>query len=112
MFITRAMDYFDVEDEHGRDEHGQNPSLSRALSKVRSRVCVVSFTSDWLFPTAESRAVVRALLASHARVSFVEISSDKGHDAFLLEEPELNKTIAGFLSSSAEERQLGRPAAA
>jgi len=67
----------------------------------------VSFTSDWLFPTADSRAVVHALNAAAANVSFVEIASDKGHDAFLLFEPELFATVRGFLSSAAKARGLG-----
>ena len=59
-------------------------------------VCVISFTSDWLFPTRDSQAIVRALNAAAASVSFVEVHSDKGHDAFLLDEPELHETIKGF----------------
>ena len=65
------------------------------------RFCVVSFTSDWLYPTAESRAIVRALNAAGARASFVEIDSDKGHDAFLLDEPVMRAALAGFLESAA-----------
>ncbi|HYG26660.1 MAG TPA: homoserine O-acetyltransferase, partial [Caulobacteraceae bacterium] len=66
----------------------------------------LSFTSDWLYPTSENRHVVRALLAAGARASFVEIESDKGHDAFLLDEPEMAKTLRGFLSSVATARGL------
>jgi homoserine O-acetyltransferase len=67
---------------------------------------VVSFTSDWLYPTRESREIVRALNAVAANVSFVEIESDKGHDAFLLYEPDLFGTISGFLSAAAARRGL------
>jgi homoserine O-acetyltransferase len=66
----------------------------------------VSFSSDWLFPTSESRAVVHALNATGASVSFVEIESDKGHDAFLLDEPEMIATVSGFISSAAKARGL------
>jgi homoserine O-acetyltransferase len=70
------------------------------------RFCVISFTRDWLFPTAESREVVHALNAVAANVSFVEIETDKGHDAFLLEEPEFHSTLRGFLNGAAEHRGL------
>jgi homoserine O-acetyltransferase len=61
---------------------------------------VISFSTDWLFPTAESRALVKALNASGANVSFVEVESDKGHDAFLLDEPEFYQTLDGFLQGA------------
>ncbi|MEX2299244.1 MAG: homoserine O-acetyltransferase, partial [Dongiaceae bacterium] len=70
------------------------------------RFCVVSFTSDWLFPTTENRAIVHALNAVAANVSFVEVESDKGHDAFLLDEPEFFATLRGFLAGCAEHRGL------
>lgn len=99
LYMTRAMDYFDLAAEHdGR--------LANAFLGANTRFCVVSFTSDWLFPTAESKAVVHALNASGARVSFVEIESDRGHDSFLLDEPELFATIRGFLTAAAEARGL------
>lgn len=101
LYITRAMDYFDLAAEHGG-------SLSRAFHNSKTRFCVLSFTSDWLFPTAESRAIVHALNAAAANVSFVEIESDKGHDAFLLDEPEMFKTLTGFLGGAAEHRGLAR----
>jgi homoserine O-acetyltransferase len=99
LYITRAMDYFDLAAEHGG-------LLAAAFAKTKTRICVVSFTSDWLFPTAESRAVVHALNAAAANVSFVEIDTDKGHDAFLLHEPELFRTLSGFLNGCAEHRGL------
>ncbi|HEX5453876.1 MAG TPA: homoserine O-acetyltransferase [Stellaceae bacterium] len=101
LYITRAMDYFDLAAEHGG-------SLPAAFSDSRPRFCIVSFTSDWLFPTSESRAVVHALNAVAANVSFVEIKTDKGHDAFLLHEPELFDTLRGFLTGCAEHRGLPR----
>ena len=94
LTITRAMDYFDLAAEHGGD-------LAAAFRGTKTRFCIVSFTSDWLFPTAESRAVARALNRAAANVSFVEIPSDKGHDAFLLDEPDFHRTLAGFLQGCA-----------
>ena len=82
LYITRAMDYFDLAAEHG-------DVLANAFKGTTTRFCVVSFTSDWLYPTRESREIVQALNAVAANVSFVEIETDKGHDAFLLDEPEL-----------------------
>jgi homoserine O-acetyltransferase/O-succinyltransferase len=101
LYITRAMDYFDLAAEHGG-------ALPRAFRGTRSRFCVISFTSDWLFPTPESRELVQALNAVAANVSFVEIDTDKGHDAFLLHEPELFETLRGFLNGCAEHRGLNR----
>jgi homoserine O-acetyltransferase len=99
LTITRAMDYFDLAAEHDGD-------LARAFAGSRTRFCLVSFTSDWLFPTAQSRAIVHALNRAAANVSFVEIESDKGHDAFLLDEPDFHRTLAGFLSGCAEHAGL------
>jgi homoserine O-acetyltransferase/O-succinyltransferase len=95
LYITRAMDYFDLAAEH-------DGSLPAAFAGPQPRFCVISFTSDWLFPTSESRALVHALNAVAANVSFVEIETDKGHDAFLLHEPELFDTLRGFLTGCAE----------
>jgi len=99
LYITRAMDYFDLAVEHGG-------VLAEAFRDTTVRFCVMSFTGDWLFPTAESRDIVRALNAVAADVSFVEIESDKGHDAFLLDEPEFDATLTGFLTGCAEHRGL------
>ena len=101
LYITRAMDYFDLAGSHG----GGPGVLAAAFARARDvRFCVFSFTSDWLYPTPESRAVVRALNAAGARVSFLEIDTDKGHDAFLLDEPVLRAALRGFLQSAAEAR--------
>lgn len=99
LYITRAMDYFDIAADHGGN-------LSAAFQGTSTRFCVMSFTSDWLFPTSESIALVRALNAAGANVSFVEIESDKGHDAFLLDEPEMFATLDGFLRAAARDRGL------
>jgi len=90
LYITRAMDYFDLAEEHGS-------LLANAFRETRARFCLVSFDTDWLYPTRDSRAIVHALNAAGAPVSFVELSSPFGHDAFLLEAPELNRVVDGFL---------------
>ncbi|HZH26745.1 MAG TPA: homoserine O-acetyltransferase [Azospirillaceae bacterium] len=103
LYITRAMDYFDLAAEHG----GQLANAFRHNGRgTPVRFCLVSFTSDWLFPTVESRSVVHALNAVAANVSFVEIDSDKGHDAFLLEEPGFWAVVRGFLDGCAAHRGL------
>ena len=99
LYMTRAMDYFDLAADHGG-------TLAEAFAKTTTRFCVVSFTSDWLFPTEENRSIVHALNAAGASVSFVEIKTDRGHDAFLLDEPELFGAIRGFLRSAARARGL------
>ncbi|MEI5667664.1 homoserine O-acetyltransferase [Bosea sp. CCNWLW174] len=99
LYVTRAMDYFDLADDH-------DGVLAKAFAGTRTRFCVASFTSDWLFPTADSRAIVHALNAAGASVSFVELESDKGHDAFLLEEPNLFATTRGFIGAAARARGI------
>jgi homoserine O-acetyltransferase/O-succinyltransferase len=99
LYLTRAMDYFDLAGDY-------DGVLARAFKDTPTRFCVVSFTSDWLFPTAESRAIVHALNAAGARVSFAEITTDKGHDAFLLDEPELFAIVRGFLDAAGKARGL------
>ncbi len=101
LYITRAMDYFDLAAEH-------DGVLANAFKGAKTRCCVLSFTTDWLFPTEENRQVVRALNAVAANVSFAEIESDNGHDAFLMDEPEFHKVLSGFLNGSATLRGLGR----
>lgn len=104
LYITRALDYFDMRESAGG-------VLANAFRGTKTRFCVVSFTSDWLYPTRESREIVQALNAVAANVSFVDIESDKGHDAFLLEEPTFFATIRGFLNAAAMKRGLGSPEA-
>ena len=99
LYLTRAMDYFDIAADHGG-------VLANAFKGTPTRFCVISFTSDWLFPTSDSRAIVHALNAGGARVSFAEIVTDKGHDAFLLDEPELFAIVRGFLDGAAAARGL------
>ena len=90
LYITRALDYFDLAEEHGG-------LLANAFRRTATRFCVISFDTDWLYPTLESRNIVQALNAAGAAVSFVELSSPYGHDAFLLDAPEMNRVVDGFL---------------
>ncbi len=99
LYLTRAMDYFDLAADAGG-------TLANAFKGTPTRFCVISFTSDWLFPTSESRATVHALNAASARVSFAEIVTDKGHDAFLLDEPEMFGIVRGFLEGASRARGL------
>jgi homoserine O-acetyltransferase len=94
LYITRAMDYFDLAEDYA----GQ---LADAFRESPNRFCIISFTSDWLFPTAENKRIAHALNAVAAQVSFVEIKTDKGHDSFLLDEPEMFDTVRGFLNAVA-----------
>jgi homoserine O-acetyltransferase len=94
LYITRAMDYFDLAEEAGG-------KLAAAFRPSNTRFCLISFTSDWLFPTADNKDVAHALNAVAANVSFVEIKTDKGHDAFLLDEPEMFGTVRGFINAVA-----------
>jgi homoserine O-acetyltransferase len=90
LYITRAMDYFDIAEEHGG-------KLADAFRGTEARFCIVSFDTDWLYPTAESRYVVHALNAAGAKVSFVELSAPHGHDSFLLEHDQLDRVVKGFV---------------
>jgi len=91
LYITRAMSYFDLAEEHGG-------LLADAFAETRARFCVVSFDTDWLYPTEQSRRLVHALSAAGAPVSFVELSAPFGHDSFLLDVPALDRVVTGFLS--------------
>ena len=95
LYITRALDYFDVAAEHGG-------RLADAFLGTATRFCVISFDSDWLYPTVEARHVVTALNAAGAHVSFVELPSPFGHDAFLLDMPAMNRIVDGFLRAVAK----------
>ena len=94
LTITRACDYFDLAADYDGD-------LANAFRGTSTRFLLASFSSDWLYPTAESRSIARALNRAGANVSFVEFPTDKGHDAFLLEEPDFHRTLAGFLRGCA-----------
>jgi homoserine O-acetyltransferase/O-succinyltransferase len=90
LYITRAIDYFDLAEEFGG-------RLANAFAGTKTRFCLISFDSDWLYPTNESKSIAHALNAAGAAVSFVELSSPFGHDAFFLDLPELDQVVAGFL---------------
>lgn len=99
LTITRAMDLFDIAGDH-------DGVLANAFLGTPTRFLLTSFSSDWLFPTAQSRTIARALNHAAANVSFAEVQSDKGHDAFLLEEPDFHATVRGFLSGCAAQAGL------
>jgi len=93
LYITRAMDYFDLSKKY-------NGNLSKAFEKTKTKFLVISFTSDWLYPTSENKEIVIALNAIGADVAFVEIMSDKGHDSFLLDVPEFLNTLKNYINNS------------
>jgi len=95
LYISRAMDYFDLSKQFKN-------GLNGAFHNHKSKFLIVSFSSDWLYPTKNSKEIVIALNASGASVAFAEIKTDKGHDSFLVDEPEFLKTIKGFLDSNFE----------
>jgi len=96
LYITRAMDYFDLEKQF-------DGKLSNAFKNTKSKFCIISFSSDWLYPTIENKEIVIALNSCGMNVGFVEINTDKGHDSFLLEVPEFLKTLRDFISSTFSE---------
>ena len=93
LYITRAMDYFDLANQF-------NGNLSDAFRETNAKFFVISFTSDWLYPTQENKDIVIALNAIGADVGFVEIESDKGHDSFLLDVPNFLDALKNFLEKS------------
>ena len=93
LYITRAMDYFDLTKQF-------NGNLSKAFEKSETKFFIISFTSDWLYPTSENRDIVIALNAIGKDVGFAEITSDKGHDSFLLDVPDFLNAVKNFLNTS------------
>ena len=93
LYITRAMDYFDLTKKHGGN-------LSKAFKESKTKFFIISFTSDWLYPTSENKDIVIALNAIGADVGFVEIKTDKGHDSFLLDVPDFLSTIKNYLNTT------------
>ena len=87
------MDYFDLTKQF-------NGNLSKAFEKTNSKFFIISFTSDWLYPTSENRDIVIALNAIGKDVGFVEIDSDKGHDSFLLDIPDFLSAVKNYLDTS------------
>jgi len=93
LYLTRAMDYFDLTKIFSKSiEFSSTPNQ-------HINYLIISFTSDWLFPTRENKKIVDILNYNTRKISFTEIETDKGHDSFLLDEPELDQTISGFLLS-------------
>ena len=99
LYITRAMDYFDL-------SHSYDGDLSAAFKNTKCKLLIVSFTSDWLFPSSESLAIVKALNKTAADVSFIEVESDKGHDSFLLEVKDFYEILSGFISGAARKKGM------
>ena len=95
LYITRAMDYFDLAAAH-------NGNLANAFKENDVRFCIMSYSSDWCFPTSESRHIVRAINGAGGTVSFTEIETEKGHDAFLLDIPAAKETLRGFIEGQAK----------
>ena len=104
LYITKAADYFDLKNQHG------GGSTVRAFSKAKAKFMVVSFSSDWLYPTYQSKAMVKAMKKNGLDVSFCEIEAEWGHDAFLLKSDRLTALIRGFLGRVCRERGEGRHA--
>ena len=93
LYITRAMDYFDLIKQY-------NGNLSEAFKTSKTKFFIISFTSDWLYPTPENKEIVIALNSAGADVGFIEITSDKGHDSFLLDVPDFLKSVKSFLEAN------------
>jgi homoserine O-acetyltransferase/O-succinyltransferase len=94
LFITKAMDYFDLTNGRG--------SVAEAFARVRARFLVISFSSDWLYPSYQSQEIVRALRARNCDVAYVELPSNYGHDSFLVDVGEQTELVRGFLASTFE----------
>ena len=101
LYLTRAMDYFDLAAQFG-------DNLMAAFAETEIKFCLISFTSDWLFPPEESKLIAQALNRVAANVSYVEVNSPKGHDAFLLNEPEMFNAVTGFLASTAQKHAIDK----
>ncbi len=94
LYLTRAMDYFDHSDTYRKTLE----FINNENDKIN--YLIISFTSDWLFPTRENKEIVKTLNSLSRKVSFLEIETDKGHDSFLLDEPDLDIAMKGFLESN------------
>jgi len=99
LYLTRAMDYFDLAEGYG--------SLNDALSRSRARFLVLSYTSDWLFPTSQSLEIVSSLVATRKHVTFLEIDAPFGHDSFLIDIPPLERLLHPFLEQALLEERRG-----
>ena len=90
LYITKAMDYFDLSVKKG--------GLRKAFSDKNLSYCFITFSSDWLFPTSETKTIIQSINQYNTKVSFAEIKTDKGHDAFLLHEPNFHSTLKSFIT--------------
>jgi len=94
LYITKAMDYFDLTNGHG--------SMAAAFAGAQARFLVISFSSDWLYPSYQSQEIVRALRARNCDVGYVELESNYGHDSFLVDVAEQTEIVRGFLANTFE----------
>ena len=88
--MSKALDYFDLSEEAG---------LVKALKGVSSKFLVVTFTSDWLYPSYQSKQMVKAMKTNEIDVSFIEIDTHYGHDSFLVEIDGQSKLVEHFLNN-------------
>jgi homoserine O-acetyltransferase/O-succinyltransferase len=95
LYITKAMDYFDLTEKYG--------PLPQALKRTRSKFLVMSFSSDWLFPPYQSKEIVKGLMASNKDVTYCEVQAAYGHDAFLVESNTVTCVIRDFIAGVAKE---------
>ncbi len=95
LYITKAIDYFDLKKDY-------NGSLFNAFESVEANFLVISFKSDWLYPSSQSREIVQALRATGKNVVYTDMETDNGHDAFLIDNPPLEKNISNFLAREFE----------
>ena len=98
LYITKAMDYFDLSNFNG--------GLSAAFSEKELSYCFITFSSDWLFPTSETKTIIKSINPNSTKVSFAEIKTDKGHDAFLLDEPKFHSTLSSFINGQIKKVKL------
>jgi homoserine O-acetyltransferase len=100
LYITKAMDLFDLANGHG--------SLGAAFEQAQARFLVISFTSDWLYPSYQSLEIVSALRGRNRDVAFCELPSNYGHDAFLVDVAEQSDMVRGFLASTYRDKVILR----
>ena len=98
LYITKAMDYFDLSIKKG--------GLTKAFKDKNLSYCFVTFSSDWLFPTSETKTIIRSINQSNTKVSFAEIKTDKGHDAFLLDESDFHSTLRSFIEGQKKKLKI------
>ena len=98
LYITKAMDYFDLSIKKG--------GLTKAFKDKNLSYCFITFSSDWLFPTSETKTIIRSINQSNTKVSFAEIKTDKGHDAFLLDESDFHSTLRSFIEGQKKKLKI------